>query len=209
MQGLFMYRSFGIGILIFSFSLSNVSAALAQPYDFTQIDQQMLDQDMVNRDQELAVRGIVDDNQRLAGTALFQRQEDTLEIINQTLINYRDFLLAHEQPRVITEVPSISKYNELVKLTEDVDNMRRPSLFNEMDQKSALYNEILAEKNSQDQSRSSRRACAFRRLRSCSSTILSSSSDFNRSTCSCFSDSCMVNRPTWFFKETMAFSNWS
>ena len=73
---MFMNRKFGIGILALCFGLSSVNVSLAaqvieispvivQPYDLREISQQMLEQDRVNRDQELAIRGLIDDNQKM------------------------------------------------------------------------------------------------------------------------------------------------
>ena len=128
-------RKLGIGFLVFCFGLSNVNTALAtevvnsspiivQPYDLRDISDQMLAQDRVNRDQELAIRGLIDDNQKLTDTALARQQDATLEKINQTLIKYRDYLITRDKLRITANGERISKYHDLIKLTEDVDNSR-------------------------------------------------------------------------------------
>jgi len=122
-------------ILVTCFSLSSVNAALAtqivesspiivQPYDLREISQQMLAQDRINRDQELAIRGLIDDNQRLADTALARQQDATLEKVNQTMAKYRDYLIARDQLRITAYGQRISKYHDLIVLTEDVDDMK-------------------------------------------------------------------------------------
>ena len=106
-----MNRKFGIGILVLCFGLSSLNASLAsqvieispiivQPCDLREISQQMLEQDRVNRDQELAVRGLIDDNQKITDTALARQQEATLDKINQTMMHYRDALLSRERARI-------------------------------------------------------------------------------------------------------------
>jgi hypothetical protein len=97
-------RNFGVSFLILCFGISNIDAAQAtqvidaqpifvQPYDLKEISEQMLEQDRINRDQELAITGLIDDNQKLTNTSSFQKQNAQLEKINQTMVNYRDSLL--------------------------------------------------------------------------------------------------------------------
>jgi len=130
-----MNRKFGIGVLIFCFSLSSVNASLAsqtieispiivQPCDLREISQQMLEQDRINRDQELAIRGLIDDNQKAADTALARQQEATLDKINQTMIHYRDALLSRERARIAANSRQAPQYHDLIALTEDVDAMK-------------------------------------------------------------------------------------
>ncbi len=130
-----MNKNFGIGILILCFGLSSVNAALAaqivdvppiivQPYDLREINQQMLGQDRVNRDQELAIRGLIDDNQKLTDMAMARQQDATLEKINQTMINYRDALLSRDRARIAANSQRVSKYHDLITLTENVDDMK-------------------------------------------------------------------------------------
>ena len=130
-----MNRKFGISILALCFGLSSVNASLAaqsieispvvvQPCDLREISQQMLEQDRINRDQELAVRGLIDDNQKITNTALARQQDATLEKINQTMIHYRDALLSRERARIAANSQKVSKYHDLIALTEDVDGMK-------------------------------------------------------------------------------------
>ena len=93
-----MNRKFGISILALCFGLSSVNASLAaqsieispvvvQPCDLREISQQMLEQDRINRDQELAVRGLIDDNQKITNTALARQQDATLSLPAVALLN--------------------------------------------------------------------------------------------------------------------------
>jgi hypothetical protein len=130
-----MNRKFGIGILILCFGFSSVNASLAaqaieispiivQPYDLREISQQMLEQDRINRDQELAIRGLMGDNQKITDTALARQQEAKLEKINQTMIHYRDALLSRDRARIAANSQKVSKYHDLIALTEKVDDMK-------------------------------------------------------------------------------------
>jgi chromosome segregation ATPase len=131
MRDVFMFRNFGIGILIASFSLSSVNAALAaqvvetgpivvQPENLPALNEQMLEQDRLNRDQELAIKGLADENQKLAAG-----QEDaSLARINQTMLNYRDALLSRDRARIAAIGQKSSKYYDLIRLTENVDDIK-------------------------------------------------------------------------------------
>jgi hypothetical protein len=126
---------FGICILILCFGLSSVNAALAtqvvdippiieQSYDLREINQQILEQDRVNREQELAIRGRIEDSQKLADTPLARQQNAALEKVNQTMTNYRDSLLSRERARIAADRQRVSKYHELIALNEDVVRMK-------------------------------------------------------------------------------------
>jgi chromosome segregation ATPase len=125
-----------MGYLLVCFGLSSSNVALAdqivnvppiivQPEDLQEISQQMLAQDRINRDQELAIRGLIDDNQKLTDTALARQQDSTLEKINQTMKNYRDALLSRDKARIAANAEIVSpRYRDLVYLTENVDDMK-------------------------------------------------------------------------------------
>jgi hypothetical protein len=124
-----------MGCLLICFGLSssdialadqivNVSPIIVQPEDLQEINQQMLAQDRINRDQELAIRGLIDDNQKLTDTALARQQDATLEKINQTMKNYRDALLSRDRARIAANGQRVSKYYDLITLTENVDDMK-------------------------------------------------------------------------------------
>jgi len=130
-----MNRNFGIVLLIFCFGLSNINLGRAagviqavpvdiQQVDLGEINMQMLAQDRINREQELVISGLIDDNQKLAAKALAQNQDATLAKINQTMIEYRNSLLSRDQTRVVTDAQRASKYYDLITLTEDVDDMK-------------------------------------------------------------------------------------
>jgi len=120
-------------VICFGFSCSNavladqivnISPIIVQPEDLQDIGQQMVAQDRINRDQELAIKGLIDDNQRLADTALARQQDATLEKINQTMKDYRDALLSRDRANVQANSLKISKYHDLIVLTENVDDMK-------------------------------------------------------------------------------------
>ena len=130
-----MKRNFGVGILIFCFGLSSinlgwasevmqVTPAVVGAVDLGDINMQMLEQDRINRDQEMAITGLIDENQKLAAVALAQKQDATLEKINQTMIDYRNSIQSRDQARVVTDSQRVSKYYDLITLTEDVDDMK-------------------------------------------------------------------------------------
>gem|GEM_PF-3308769 len=132
----FIYKLLPNAVLIFCFGFSSSNAALAdqiinvspiivQPEDLRDISQQMLAQDRINRDQELAIRGLIDDNQKLTDTAQSRQQDAALEKINQTMRNYRDALLARDRARIAANSQNPSpRYRDLVYLTENVDYMK-------------------------------------------------------------------------------------
>ena len=105
--------------------LINVSPIIVQPEDLRGINQQMIAQDRINRDQELAIRGLIEDNQKLTDTALAHQQDATLEKINQTMKDYLDALLSRDKARIADNSQAVSpRYRDLVYLTEDIDNMK-------------------------------------------------------------------------------------
>ena len=72
----------------------------------------------------MALKGILDDNQRLADTAIARQQDTTLDKINQTLVNYRNFLIYRNRARVVAGNFKVSKYHDLIVLTEDIDDLK-------------------------------------------------------------------------------------
>ncbi len=128
-----MMRNFGIGFLVFCFVFSSVNLGLAaqvvevppiivEPsYNLSEINEQMLEQDRINRDQELAIKGLAEQNQSLAQTA---QQDSTLDQINQTMLNYRNALLERDRARIMANGLRASRYDDLIALTEDVDGMK-------------------------------------------------------------------------------------
>ncbi len=128
-----MNRNFGIGILTLCFGLSSVSASLAvqavaispvvvQPYDLQELNQQMLDRDRQNRDQEIAIQGLIEENNKLTQSTLVRQEDEGLKQINQTMLSYRNALLSRDQARIIANSERWpSRYGDLIALTEDVD----------------------------------------------------------------------------------------
>jgi hypothetical protein len=129
-----MYRIIGFGILIICFGLCSfnafwafqivdVSPIIVEPYYLREISQQMLEQDRINRDQELAIKGLIDDNQKLTNTPLARQQDAKLENINQTMVKYRDSLLSRDRALIAANSQRAVLYHDLIALTEDVDGM--------------------------------------------------------------------------------------
>jgi len=130
-----MGRKWGIAVLIACFGLSGLNTGWAaqiveippvivQPYDLRELNQQMLEQDRINRDEELAIKGLIDDNQRLVDSALTVKQDATLEKINQTMVNYRNYLMLRDQARIAANGQRVSRYDDLINLTRDVDGVK-------------------------------------------------------------------------------------
>ena len=130
-----MNKNFGMSVLILCFGISSVDVARAtqiievapvivQPEDLRDISQQMLERDRENRDQELAIRGLIDDNQKLTDTVVARKQDAALEKINQTMANYRDSLIYRDRARIMDNSQRVSRYDDLIHLTEDVDGVK-------------------------------------------------------------------------------------
>jgi len=131
-----MKMNFGIGFLVFCFGLSNVNAGLAgqvmdippvvvQPYEVQELSQQMLDRDRKNRDEEFAIKELIEENNKLTRTTLASQQDQGLSKINQTMLSYRDALLSRDRAHIVANGERwwSSRYGDLVALTEDADAM--------------------------------------------------------------------------------------
>jgi len=130
-----MNRNFSIGILILCFGLSSVNASLAvqaveispvvvQPYDLQELNQQMLDRDRQNRDEEIAIQGLIEENNKLTQGALTRQEDEGLRKINQTMLSYRNALLSRDQARIMANSERwFLRYGDLIALTEDADAM--------------------------------------------------------------------------------------
>ncbi len=137
MRDLFILKRFGVSILVMSFGMTNLSLSWAtqtidsspivvQPYeDLRSLNQQIMQQDKVNHDQEMAIKGLIDDNKRLAETSQIRQQDATLDQVDATLEKYRDYIEKHRQNGdIFIHGVRISKYYDLIKLTEYVDDMK-------------------------------------------------------------------------------------
>jgi DNA repair exonuclease SbcCD ATPase subunit len=112
-------KNFGIGVLVLCFALSSVNVSLAapdievppvivQPYEAATLSLQMIDLYLDNHDIAEVLKGLVDENQTFAHSALAHHQNVALENINETMANSQ----------------GVSKYDELINLTEDVEKMK-------------------------------------------------------------------------------------
>ena len=101
---------------------------VVQPYDMQALNQQVLGQDRLNRDQELAIRGLIEDNDKLIRSTLAHQQDEGLAKIDQTIQGYRDALLSRDRARIEAngEKRWSSRYGDLIALTEDADDMTVP-----------------------------------------------------------------------------------
>ena len=146
-----MNRNFGVGILIVCFGLSSVNIGLAaevvavppvivQPYDLQTLNQQMLERDRQNRDEEIAIKRIIEENDELIQTTLSGQQREGLQKVNQIMLHYRDALLSRDQARIAAngEKRWSSRYGDLVVLTEDADAM---TVHRDLENKSGLLAE--------------------------------------------------------------------
>ena len=134
-KDVFMNKTLGINILILCFSFSSVNPSLAaqaldvppaivQPVDLSAVNLQMLELDRENQEQVLAIQGLMEENEKLANAALAHKQNPALEKINKT----------------IADSQIISKYDELINLTENVDDMKN------VGENLALKRDIIKEK---------------------------------------------------------------
>jgi len=131
-----MNRNFGIGTLIVCFSFSNLSVGLAaqaeniapligRPSEMQTLNQQTITRDRQNRDEEIAIRDLIEENNNLTRTTLARQQDEGLAKINQTMLSYRDSLLARDHARIAANGQRWwpSRYGDLIALTQDADAM--------------------------------------------------------------------------------------
>ncbi len=131
-----MLRSFGMVVLITCFGLSSVDAARAteiinsspiivQPYEVQSLNQEVMDRDRHNRDEEIAIQNLIEANNKLTQQALAAQQDVGLSKVNQTMLDYRNALLARDRARIIAngELWGNSRYGDLIALTEDTDDI--------------------------------------------------------------------------------------
>jgi len=131
-----MNRKFGIGILIIAFSLSSVNAGWAAqvmgtssvviaPAEIQELTQQMIDRDRQNRNEEIAIQGLIEENNKLTQDTLARQEDEGLKKINQTMLSYHNAIVSRDRARIIenSQLPWLSRYGDLVALTEDADAM--------------------------------------------------------------------------------------
>ena len=131
-----MNKNSGIGILLLCFSFSAVNLARAtealqvspiivQPYEIQELNQQMLNRDRQNRDREIAIQGLIEENNKLTQESLSRQEDEGLKKINQIMLSYRDALYSRDQERIMANSERrYSRYGDLVALTQEVDAAR-------------------------------------------------------------------------------------
>jgi len=137
-------------ILILCFGLSSANAALAaqivdvspiivQPYEPQELTQQMLNRDRQNRDEEIAIQGLIEENNKLAQDTLARQKDEGLKKINQAMLSYRNALLSRDRARIMANSERrSSRYGDLIALTEDADAM---TVHHDLESKSGLLAE--------------------------------------------------------------------
>ncbi|MDE2009430.1 MAG: hypothetical protein KGJ09_05045 [Candidatus Omnitrophica bacterium] len=146
-----MYRKFSISVLAVCFFLSSVNLSLAAQAmdvapvvpapvaapadDIQSLNEQMLELDRRNRDEEIAIQQLIDQNDELAKAAMARRQNEKLAAIDQTMIGYRNALYARDRARIAANSENPSRYNELIALTQDMDNL---TVHHDLEDKSSL-----------------------------------------------------------------------
>lgn len=130
-----MNRKFCIGFLIVSFGLSTVNVGWAaeivevppvivQPADIQSLNKQTLNLDRKNRDQEIAIQDLINENEKLIENSSAMQQDETLQKMNQVMLSYRDALLLRDRGRIAALSQQPSKYHDLIVLTQSVQNMK-------------------------------------------------------------------------------------
>ena len=139
-----MNRKLVIPILMVSFGFSSVNAGLAaqivelppvvQPYAAQDLNQ-LIEREGQNVYQEQAISALIEENNALARTALANHPDQELEKLNQTLLSYRQSLLARDRSRVMgitaggshryqsIESWGDARYGDLIALSKDADGM--------------------------------------------------------------------------------------
>ena len=144
-----MKKSLGIIILVICFGTSSVNVGLAsqsmdlspivvQPYSIQALNQQTVGLDRKNRDQEIEIKELIEENNKLIQNTIKTHQQDTgLTQVNQTMLKYRDDLIARDRALIIAngEKKWDSRYGDLIALTEDADAL---TVQQELENKSGL-----------------------------------------------------------------------
>ncbi len=149
-----MNRNLGIGILVLCFTSSAVNLAWAtevmqvspvvvQPYEIQELNEQILDRDRQTRDEEIAIQGLIEENNKLTQQTLARQEDEGLAKINQTMLSYRNALLSRDQARILANGERWwpSRYGDLIALTEDADAMTQERGY--LENKSGLLTEKL------------------------------------------------------------------
>jgi chromosome segregation ATPase len=130
-----MNRNFGIGILVLCFSSSvlnlgwaaealQVPPVIVPPYEIQELTQQMLDRDRQNRDKEIAIQELIEENNKLTQDTLARQEDEGLKKIDRIMLSYRNALYSRDQARIMANSERrYSRYGDLIALTEDADAM--------------------------------------------------------------------------------------
>jgi len=147
-----MNKNIGIGILIVCFGFSNinvgwatdvvdVSPVIVQPYEIQALNQSMLARDRQNRDEEIEINNLIEENNKLIQTTLARQQDTGLQKVDQLMLNYRDALLSRDRERIASNGQRWwpSRYGDLIDLTVSVDDMK--DIHRNLQSKSTLIEE--------------------------------------------------------------------
>ncbi|MBF0505039.1 MAG: hypothetical protein HQL14_08060 [Candidatus Omnitrophica bacterium] len=130
-----MFKKFCIGILTVCFGLLSVHTGFAadmaavppiivNAYNLQALNQQTLQRDRQNRDEEIAIKGLIEKNNELISTTLSRQQAEGLQKVNQIMLSYRDALLIRDRERIAANSLRPSRYDDLIALTQDVEMMK-------------------------------------------------------------------------------------
>ncbi|MBF0511344.1 MAG: hypothetical protein HQL13_03350, partial [Candidatus Omnitrophica bacterium] len=105
--------------------IMRVAPVVVEPLsDVRELNQEMLVQDRLNREEEMVIKGLIEENKKLTDKVQEYQQGSSLGKINQTMVNYRDSIVERDRLRIIENGQKVSPYNELIQLTRDVDAVK-------------------------------------------------------------------------------------
>ncbi len=102
-----------------------ISPVVVQPYDAQALNQQMLERDRQNRDEEITIKQLIEENDKLIQSTLASQQDEGLRKMDRVMLSYRDALLSRDQGRIVANGERwSSRYGDLIDLTVAVDDMK-------------------------------------------------------------------------------------
>lgn len=78
-----------------------ISPVVVQPYDAQALNQQMLERDRQNRDEEITIKQLIEENDKLIQSTLASQQDEGLRKMDRVMLSYRDALLSRDQGRIV------------------------------------------------------------------------------------------------------------
>ncbi|MDE2027093.1 MAG: hypothetical protein KGK03_03805 [Candidatus Omnitrophica bacterium] len=143
-------KKFNTSVLICCFFLSGINFGWAAPAaietppvivgpdDIQALNQQVLVLDRRNRDEEIAIKQLIDQNDRLAQAAQARRANEDLARIDEAMQGYNKALYTRDRERIAANSRAASSYADLISLTQDADKM---TVHHELEDKSSLLTE--------------------------------------------------------------------